>query len=517
MNAVIYILVRKYANSIKRVFSKPLSAILTIFAIASILSGPVLFVFIPFKGIVVDQSREIVIAGMQLFVGITFIASALSQQGALFTSSEAFLLFCAPFTKKTILLYSTLQTGPVSIITAVFMCFYYPFFIGSVMTPLKLLASILVTSLMFFCIYIIYYYIYIQDIAYPGLKKRLMKVLWPFLAAPALVFAAMWIFNGRDIKAAAIAFFTSHIYHAFPVLGWAKWAISALLNDNYINGFIPAILLLTGLSCVLARLYYSLDVDFYEKAQLDSIRIQQLVDNIKKSGYVVSGMSINKVRKVESCFRPGAAAIMSRQLLEMKKKGPVIFVKELLNGGIYLIIGLAIGQSFEFVFSMVLFALIMGTTSDSWHSEFNRPYVYLIPESSFKKVVFIVIPSFVKTFLSGLVVVTAAAAVYKIEILPAINYLLMMGTYTLLFITAGVFTYRILGRLTNAIVLIFLRMLIMILSAIPGGILAVILHIASDRPNLSVTSAAMALVNVAVALLLLFLSRRLFEQSELMN
>lgn len=44
-------------------------------------------------------------------------------------------------------------------------------------------------------------------------------------------------------------------------------------------------------------------------------RLQQVVNSLK-SGYDVSNLSIKKVRKAKGYFRAGAAAIMSRQLLE---------------------------------------------------------------------------------------------------------------------------------------------------------------------------------------------------------
>ena len=95
------------------------------------------------------------------------------------------------------------------------------------------------------------------------------------------VYAAIWLTNGRDFGEAAITFFTNPFYNAFPLFGWAKWAVAALLNGRYITGFVPAILLLAISSVVLARVYYSQDVDFFEKAQLDSIRLQKMVDNVK--------------------------------------------------------------------------------------------------------------------------------------------------------------------------------------------------------------------------------------------
>ena len=270
MNAVVYLLARQYANRIRRLFRKPLNALLTIIAALFILSGPILMLVIPefYEGLVGARGREIAVAGVQLFIGMTLVLSSLSQQGGLFTYSEASILFSAPLTKRTILLYSTLQSLPGSILTSIFMCFYFPWLIGSAMTPLKLLATLLVMALLIFCIFILYYYIYIQDIAHEGLKKRLKKYLWIFFGAVAVIYAVIWLTNGHDFGEAAITFFTSPIYNAFPLFGWAKWAVAALLNDQFITGFIPATLLLLVSAFVLARIYYSQDVDFYKRHSL---------------------------------------------------------------------------------------------------------------------------------------------------------------------------------------------------------------------------------------------------------
>jgi hypothetical protein len=519
MNAVIYLIVRQYVNRIKRIFKKPLNAILTIFAVLCIISGPVLMIVIPnnYTGIVGTNGREMVIAGIQLFIGITLILSALSQQSGLFAYSEACLLFSSPFSKRTILLYSTMQTLPASVMTALFMCFYFPYVIGKAMTPLKLLATLVVMSLMIFCVYILYYYIYIQDIAHEGLKKRLKKYIWLFFAVIAAVYAALWIINDRNFGKAAITFFTSDIYNAFPVFGWAKWAVAALLNDHYVTGFVPALLLLALASYILARIYYSQDVDFFEKAQLDSIRLQKVIENLKSNGYDASGMTVKRVRTAKADFRPGAGAIMSRQLLEMKKKGPLLTFRDLLNGIIYVVIGLAAGFGFEFVYPMIIFSMVMNTTTDNWNAEFKKPYIYLIPESSFRKLLYAVMPGVIKTIFGQSVIVAAAAILFGTGLYEAVLYLLLLVSYTMLFTSAGVFTYRIMGSMTNAVLLMFMRVLFIIASAVPGGVLAAVLAAVSGNADLAFILVPLMIVNILCAMLFVFMSRKLLEQSEIMN
>lgn len=514
MNAVLYLIIRQYINRIKRIFKKPSSAILTVITVLFAVSGPILMLIAPneFEGIGGKTGRELIVACTQLFIGITLLLSALSQQGGLFTYSEANILFTSPFTRKTILLYSTLQSLPASVLMSFFMCFYMPYLIGNAMTPVKLILSLIVTSILTFCVYIIYYYIYIQDIARPGLKKRLRKYAWALFAVVVMIYALIWLKNGRDFGKAAVTFFTSPIYNAVPLFGWAKWAVTALLDSNYVTGFLPAILLLMGASAFMARVYYSSDVDFYEKAQLDSIRIQKVVDGLR-SGQDAASLSVRKVHRAKGDFRPGAAAIMSRQLIEMKKRGPLLTFKDFITGAIYVVIGLALGMDFWVVYIMTITSLMLNTVSENWNTELKKPYIYLIPENPVKKLIYAVLPGVIKTALSESVIVAVTAVIFGINAVDIVFYILLLVSYILLFTSAGVFTYKIMGAAMSIMVQMVLRILLVMLSAIPGGVLAIVLAAVGIEGTASL-AVPLSLMNAACALILMVLSRRLLEQSE---
>lgn len=516
MNAILYIIVRQYINRVKGIFSKPLSAIITVIAVLCFSGGPLVYLLAPIKGKTALGSSEVIIACVQLFIGIILISSSLSQQSGLFTNADANLLFCSPMTKRTILLYTIIQSAPASILTAVFVCFYLPFFIGSEMTLPGFILTLLVTSLLIYCIFIIYYYIYIQDAGCPGLKKRLKKIYLAVIAAAFAVFAIVFINNDFNIGIASEAFFKSPFYNAFPVLGWAKWAVASLLNGQYLTGFIPAILLLTGFILVMSKLYYSLDVDFYEKAQMDSLRFKQLADNVKSNGYDSSGLSLKKVHNVKAVFRPGAAALLSRQTIEMKKKGAFSF-NILLTGTIYIIMGLANGWEFYFIFYMMLFGLVIDITNDSWNRELRMPYIYLIPASSFKKLIYSVIPGFIKSLSMAVIIVAAAAIVYGVNPISIPCYILQLISYAMLFTAAGILSYRILGSLSNVFAQMFLKIIFMIFTAMPGAIIAAIIFAGTGSLGLYAAALPISIINAATALLLLFLSRGILENSELMK
>ena len=71
--------------------------------------------------------------------------------------------------------------------------------------------------------------------------------------------------------------------------------------------------------------------------------------------------------------------------------------------------------------------------------------------------------------------------------------------------------------MTNAVLLVFTRMLFIIAAAIPGGAAGAVLYAVSGAENAALLVVPMILVNLICALIFIFLSRRLLVQSELMN
>ena len=518
MNSILYIIIRQYINRIKQIFSRPLSAIVTLIACLAFIGGPVIAFIMPKKGLADIGMVEMVVAGIQLFIGIVMINAFLSQQSGLFTLADANFLFSAPLHRRKILMYAMIQTAPASLMTALFMCFYFPFVIGSAMSVGDFIASLFIMSLMFGCIYLSYYYVYLQDIAQPGLKKLLQRIFWVVMAVAALLFLLILSKNSFDFTETALKFVKSTVYNAIPVFGWAKYGIISAVNGDYLVGFLLSAFLLSAFIAVFAILMYKSEVDFYEQAQQDSIRVQEIMDNVKSGNVDARKYQVNKIHKATVKYKTGAAAILSRQMLEYKKSGSFITVRELVVGLIYVAVGYIAKLDFSFVMAMLVFAAMSFSTSDSWNADFKKPYVFLIPDSSLRKVIYSIIPSLLKQLISGLVALIIGAVVYKLSPLTVIYNLLIYFSYIMIFTFTGVFTYRILGKQANAVATMFLRMLMLMVAAIPATVLVVIVAVLTESaPNYMLIAVVSCAVNIIESCILAFFSRKLFEQSELMG
>lgn len=518
MNVILYIIIHQYKNQLKRIFSRPLSAVITTIACLAFIGGPVMAFIMPKRGLSDNSVAEILIAGLQLFIGITLINAYLSQQSGLFTLADANFLFSSPLQRRILLVYVMIQTAPSSLLIAIFMSFYYPFLVGSAMSAGDFIATLFIMTLLFCCILLSYYYIYIQDIAHPGLKKLLREILWIVLAVFAVIIFLVIAKNNFNTIEAIKRIVKSTFYNAIPVFGWAKYGIISAVNGDYAFGFLLSVFLLSAFIATFAVLLYRSEVDFYEQAQQDSLRVQEIMDGVKSGNLDSRKYQITKVRKADVKFKPGAAAILSRQMLEYKKSSSFITVRELLPGLIYVVVGIIAKLDFSIVMVMIVFAALSFSSNDSWNADFKKHYVFLIPDSSIKKVICSVIPSMLKTTISGLVALVAGTLAYRLTFAEAVYFFFIYISYIMIFTFAGVFTYRILGKQASAMALMFLRMLMLVAASIPASVLIVVIAaLSGSAPNYLLLAAVTCAVNIVESGILIFLSRRLFEQSELMG
>lgn len=518
MQAIIYLMQRQFINRIKRMFLSPLSIILTIL-VAFGFTASIVSAIMMEKPAVDSATAETLIAGSVLLIGVLMYYSFLSRDSGILTMADANFLFTGPFEKRTVLAYILISTAPASVFTGLFMCFYLPFLLGPALTIAKFIVAIFTISLLFGCIYLSYYYLYIIDSEKPGIKKKFRTAFLVFLGVLLIAFVILLFNNDFNVRLTAKEFFTHSLYNWFPLFGWAKWAISSILTGNILVGFLPATVLLVIANVLLGIALYNVKVDFYEKTLEDSANLQKIMDEVKNSGSADARAMLKIKNNAASVnFMQGAAAIYSRHMLESKKFGIFSNYREVLMGLFYVAFGAIFGLEFSFVIAMIGFGALSMSLNDSWHRDFKKPYIYLIPASSFQKVIFSVLPGVKKTLISGCISISVAAIVYKISPVELLSYLLIYASFVFLFIFAEVLTYRIIGPGSNAMVIMFMRMFFAIATCIPAiVVLVVIMVLTTGSVNLLALAACLFAINIASSSLLAFLSREIFEKSEIME
>lgn len=517
MKAIMFLMGKAYSHKIKRAFSSVLSSIITILGVGGL--GLTIFMAFRNRKPVMDGTNvELILAGIVLMIGLLLYNTFLSRDTGILTMADATYLFTGPFERRTVLAYILISTAPGAALTGFFMSFYLPYLLGPALTFSRFLIILLIISLMFGCIYLSYYYIYIVDTEKTGFKKKAKYVFFAFVGLLVLAFVIMMLINGLSVKSAGEMFFTHWWYNFVPLFGWTKWAISSLLAGNMLTGFLPATSLLVLANIALSIALYNVKADFYEKTLEDSINLQKIMDDIKANGNA-DARSVAKLKDKVSAVRyyEGAAAIFSRQLLENKKVSITANMREILMGIFYVIIGKVFGLDFTFVFVMLSFGALSMSMGDAWHRDFKKPYVYLIPASSFQKVIFSVLPGLLKTILSGTITITLGALAFKIHPTLLFSYVVMYASFSILFIFAEVFTYRIIGIGANVVAVTFMRMFFVIATCIPAFIVLIVIIVLYGTPDLLLIAVSLLGTNLLSSALLAFLSKGIFEKSELMS
>ncbi|OPX44344.1 hypothetical protein CLHUN_16430 [Ruminiclostridium hungatei] len=517
MQAIMFLLGKAYSHKLKRAFSSVLSSVITILGVGGI--GLTIFMaFRTQRPLMQGTNVEMILAGIVLMIGLLLYNTFLSRDTGILTMADATYLFTGPFERRTVLAYILISTAPGAALTGFFMSFYLPYLLGPALTFSRFLIILLIISLLFGCIYLSYYYIYIVDTEKTGFKKKAKYVFFAFAGLLVLAFVIMMLANGLSVKSAGEMFFTHWWYNYVPLFGWTKWAISSLLSGNLLSGFLPATSLLVFANVAFSIALYNVKADFYEKALEDSVNLQKMLEDVKANGSA-DARSVAKLKNKASSVRyyEGAAAIFSRQMLENKKVSITANMREIFLGVIYVVVGKVFGLEFSFVFVMLSFGALSMSMGDAWHRDFKKPYVYLIPASSFQKVIFSVLPGLLKNIISGGITITIGALAFKIHPSLILSYVIIYASFSILFIFAEVFTYRIIGIGANAVAVTFMRMLFVIATCIPALIVLLVIMVLYGTPDLLLLALSLFGVNLLSSALLAFLSKGIFEKSELMS
>ncbi len=515
MKPLLYLLWRRYINGLKRTFKKPLSAVITVLAAVGMLSGMISAFIIPRKGIGGDL--DIVVSCILLGMALLFTNAMISsKQAGIFTLQDANFLFQAPIKPAYVLFMAILDVIPASLLTALLFTFYFPFLTGSSMGVGDYLLTLLLTALLITFTYLIFYYVYILDTEYQGIRAKAKYAVWVFMGLVAAAFVLVLYTKGFNLSEAASAFFSSPFYNAIPVFGWAKWGVVGAIQGQYLTAYLPALLLMAGLDVLMVFAIMRCKADFYEQALSDSYKINEILQSAKSDNYDVRSITKVKTKQAKGSFQVGAAALFSKQILEMRKTSTMFVFRELLSGLVYIAMAFFLKLDYWFVFMMIVFMSLSSSTGDTWNKDFKKPYVYLIPESSLKKVLYSVLPGYLKTLFNGAVILVLAGFIFKAAAMDVVAFIIIYASLSLVFVLAEVLSYRVMNGMKNAMALAFLRSLFAAAGALPSGIAALIAMILlQDRFTVVYMLPILLLVNLALSLLMAYLSRSLFECSEI--
>lgn len=517
MKALMYITKRSFINFIKDLKNRPAALIgylaytaLLIFLIVGSLSNKKTIV----TGVNIEIYGAIVTAVILSFLGLTLVYGA-KNGGTFFRKADVNFVFPSPISSTKVLFYGLLKESKSVFIMVVLLLFQIPLIkrsVGLVDGGIWILIlGVVLFTINLSLLQMIMYSISCRSDMHKKIIKRTMDLIMIVFG----IFIIYNIFKYGDIFGGVSKALNCSAFMYIPVIGWYKQIFMSAVTGIDIAFILNVIVILAFIS-LLIYVIYKLDNDFYEDVLKGADILEEQL-KIRKEGK--GDLSVfnkdSKVRKVKLQLKgKGASAIFYRQLGELKKSGWFFVNKRTL---IFFIIAFVYGKiaktnNLEAILYFTLYMHFIFSANDNWTKELSKPYIYLIPDSSIKKIIFATLADTIKNFIDGFVIFITAGVLVGADIITMILCGLTYGAFGAVFIYGNVLFVRIFSASHSQNLKAFLRMILILLILVPGIILSVVM-----RQMIGNYSQYFVLIiyNLVISLILIYSSKAVFENCEI--
>lgn len=488
MNAIGYLMRKEIKNGFKELLHKPAKLVLYIVVTA-------FFVVMLIEGAFSASARQYEMDIRYLQAGylallIFFLCSNLYaglQRGATFFSmSDVNYLFVSPLSSKRILIYGLIKQMGSTIIAMLFMvCYSATLMQNFAISTADMLAMIFGVILVAFSAQVLSLLLYSvtnQDDRKVQIARGIITMI-PVCAALVLLFV-YWQ-SGLSLDAMLTAMAGPQM-EWIPIAGWIKGAVFALIGKNFFYALILiGIFVLALLGIVIA--FIKSDADYYEDV-LDMTEHNYAIQRAAKSGRTSANAALRsrkiRVNKTGLNGGWGASTFFYKHVLEMRRKDRLPFIGK--STVACLAICLVVSKIIETNFAgkedmssgmlMMICLIIAGyveyfmQVSGPWTLELVKPYIYLVPEKPFKKLLWAVLTSIIKPFVDAVILFTVMCAVLRGNPLTAVSCALCLGTLGMAFISVSVLSERLFGRVQNKGLIVIFYLLVLMVIVLPGVI-----------------------------------------------
>lgn len=508
MKSLLYLSMTKWKGTIRNQFRSISSAILTIFMVL-LYGGLFVAVFLipsdAMSEVMNMQFNTALLMGLGV-LALLCVTVLMNKRKALVYDTDAFYLFAGPYTRKQINGFILVQTWFQSAIYGL---------ICSYVTAMMSFGSGFTVSMMLFS-FVIYwlimaFFLTLTDYIYLWSLVKKKHEIWNYVVVLLVVFSAAAVFflsvqrTGYDLKNGYMDFALSREFYMVPFFGWGKWAINAFSQGNYVS-MLWGILLLVGCNLVLGILFLHFQKDIVEQAVEDAQSVSDYMRKVR-ANKGNSIMDTKKVKGIKGEFPEGARAIFYKNMLMMRKTGNFLRKQDIFVIVLYFVIGYVCMPGHRFsMFCYMMMIWMFGLMNDAeLLGDLKNYQIYLIPEKPLKKLFYAVIPAYLKI---GIILGTAiifSGVLNRMPVLDIVQYALMLLGYAMIFLAGTVLSVRLLKSRTNVMMENLLRMLIILVCAIPSSVLGVLCYFIFRDLNMivMVTSIFTLVLNFGVSILIM--------------
>ncbi len=515
MKSLLYLLVLKGKNNILALLKKPLQLLLIAVFVA--LMCFTIFSAEMSQGSTYRNIEELYSIILLYFAGIfiMFSKNGFHSGASVFSMADVNLLFSSPIKSKLILTYGLFQQLSKAITLGFFILYQSALIRSTYDVGFSALIFILIgyalTVLLSQMTAMLIYSFTCSD----EKKKRVVK--GGYYSVIGAFFALLMFMTYKKGDFSLVSFgetLREKVFLFFPVSG-----VTSLFCEGAISGDAIKILIGLGLIALSIGLFYVLisfiNADYYEDV-LKATEVSFSAITARKEGKAHEATPTNvKVGKTGLKKGFGASAIAEKHKTENRRSR--VF---LVNITSLVFICLSAVYSFimkdmpVIVFCLNVYMLTVSVGTGRWAREFSYPYIYLIPESSFKKLIYLLKGDIPNLAIESVLCFIPAHFILRQSVFVTVGMIIARISFAFLFIGVNMVLQRFFGSTDKKIFIGFVYFFLIMLFSLPailvGAFLGGVLFFDSAIVYLVIT-----VVNIAISAITLFLTRNVLSYSEI--
>jgi len=520
-NALGYLLHTKIRNQLAGFFKKPVRLIYIV-----VFVGLLVVTMIGGKEGATASDRVIrdiseLTAGLNaLFILIfsTTLFGGLSKGSSFFRMSDVNFLFPSPLNKRSILFYALIQQIWSSMLIGIFILFQYTMLhVSYNLSVLGLFLIFFVYSLTVFLgqTLAMFLYTYVSD---SDKKKNAAKTALYIIIAGLLLYIGLNVLQNRTEIIKCLAEVGNSLpVVLFPFAGWMGGFAGSLLKGEYLHSAFWLALSAAGFVAMLIAMSRS-KREYYEDVISSAETMQNAVNSMKDGITPEASPRVIKVGKEGIDKGEGASVFFYKHLLENRRASKVL-VKPMSLLFMVMTIFFAVFLKGEGILPIFIFSVYMQIFSVAvgrFNRELTKPFIYLVPEPPFKKMLYALAETMPTELIESALVIIPVSVILGTPAYVCILCIIARLTFSFLFIASSLLIERIWGGSLSKLAGIFIYLLADILLALPGIALAISLSIGGISlfsSDLTVFI-SLALMNIPVASLVIYLCRNVLQYAE---
>lgn len=518
MSSLVFLLSRKVKNRFLEILRRPAELVMLVIFV-------LLAVFTVFSGQLpsseVGATRDITEFYALVFALYALIFVLVSKNGfhngaSMFSMADVNFLFTSPKKPNLVLIFGLFGQLGRSLLLGVFVLYQYSWLHSSYGVGMGALIAVLVgygvtVFLSQMLAMLIYSFTSSDDKKYRAVKIIYYAVVAAF--AFYVIFSALR--SGKELLPSLVKSANSFPLVFFPVAGFVKYGVVSA-----VTGSLKGVLLSVACFVLCLALFFLLvsffKNDYYEDV-LKATEVSFSAVTASKEGKVAETAPRNvKVGKTGFKKGEGATAIAEKHKIENRRSRVFLLdAPSLVFAAITIVLAFFV-KDIVLVFAMNVYFSVFTVGMGRFAKELLLPYVYLIPEPPFKKLLNVLREQFPSLLAEAVVTFLPFLFLLKLSVLETIGLILAKFAFGFLFVGVNLVLQRFFGSGGNKVLLVFLYFILALAFSSPGIILGSVCEALLPVFG-GIAFFVMALVNIIVGALLVYLCRNVLEYSEYNN